>query len=64
MARLVPARRSELLCKVNKGYAIGVRANIETIRLSTMLICLQNLGLGPRPGQYVAFSHYGKPIFM
>lgn len=74
-ARLHCHQRDELLAQGDRHHAIGVQGstalvgsidddNYEVVRTSAILIGLTNLAMGPRPGEYIAFSEQAGPSFV
>lgn len=74
-ARLHSHQRAELLTQAERHHAIGVQGstillgninddNFEVVRTSASLIGLINLAMGPRPGEYIAFSNQAGPNFL
>lgn len=74
-ARLHSHQKADLLVQAERHHAIGVQGstallgnindqNYEVVRTSASLIGLINLAMGPRPGEYIAFSERAGPNFL
>ncbi|KAL0939735.1 C6 finger domain protein [Colletotrichum truncatum] len=74
-ARLYPYQRDSLVIQSQRHYNLGVRGstemlkdinddNYEFVHASATLIGLINLAIGPRPGEYIAFSECNDISFL
>lgn len=74
-ARLHSHQQAELLVQAERHHVIGVQGatallgsinddNYEVVHTSAILIGLINLAMGPRPGEYIAFSEQVGPNFL
>ncbi|KAG9253213.1 uncharacterized protein F5Z01DRAFT_658154 [Emericellopsis atlantica] len=74
-ARIEPHRRLDFLLDADRHYSIGLRSTAltlasideqdpEVVYVSAMLLAFYYLGLGPQPGQYLAFSNRDEVKFM
>lgn len=74
-ARLYGHQRAELLVQAERHHVVGVQgstailesindANFGVVHTSAILIGLINLAMGPRPGEYIAFSEQVGPNFL